>query len=287
MKFRKKCFLSILILLILISMYGFFIEPDWVSVTKLEIPLPTGWEVLDGSLAIQLSDLHIKKIGGREQKVLKIVKRLKPEFTLLTGDYVGWKGDYAPALTFMARLKAQVGTWAVMGDYDYSDSRRSCLFCHEEGTGKPAAIPHLNFLRNRIIDLPYRGGKIKLGGIDPEGYGYKELAKKLPGLKSVGPLILLSHSPLVFDTLSERSSLLVLSGDTHGGQVILPRWFYRVTGYVKNVRYNQGFFKKERKMMCVSRGLGTSHIPVRILRKPEVVVIRFGASRGEKKDLVH
>ena len=287
MKIGKKFFFFIIALLIIISIYGFFIEPYSVSVTRLEIPLPAGWEILDGSVAIQLSDLHIKRMGKRERRVLKIVEKVNPDFVFLTGDYVKWEGDYSGALNFLSGLKAKTGIFAVMGDYDYSDSRRSCLFCHEEGTGKPARSHHVHFLRNRIIDLPYGGGNLRLGGEDPEGYGYQEFSKELPVLHSEGPLIILSHSPLTFDLLKNDLNIIELSVDTHGGQVILPRWFYRLMGYEKNLKYNRGFFKNGNKMMYVSQGIGTSHMPFRFLRKPEVVVISFVQSKDVKENPIH
>jgi predicted MPP superfamily phosphohydrolase len=69
----------------------------------------------------------------------------------------------------------------------------------------------------------------------------------------------------------------MLAGDTHGGQVPLPAWFLRIAGYDKNVLYNQGLFEEGGKKMFVSRGIGTSHIPIRLFRKPEIVVLHFNA----------
>jgi predicted MPP superfamily phosphohydrolase len=87
--------------------------------------------------------------------------------------------------------------------------------------------------------------------------------------------IILSHNPLVFDSLASNQNVLMLSGDTHGGQVPLPSWIWRVLGYEKNARYNQGLFIKGKKKMYVTRGIGTSHLPLRLFRPPELVVLHF------------
>jgi len=87
--------------------------------------------------------------------------------------------------------------------------------------------------------------------------------------------VLLSHNPLNFDRLKGASPILVLAGDTHGGQVPLPGWLYGLLGYEKNARYNQGVFRADGNAMYVSRGLGTSHLPMRILRSPEIAVYRI------------
>ncbi len=266
------------------GLYGFFIEPYSVSVSRIDIPLPPGWEMLKGKTAVHLSDLHIKEIGRREKKILKIIDEVDPDYIFLTGDYVSWEGDYPPALTFLSKLKAKKGTWAVMGDYDYSDSRRSCLFCHVEGTGEKTRSHPVNFIRNTFLKTSLKGRVLTIGGADPGGYGWEEFSKLLPSMRSKGPLLLLSHSPLAFDNIPENTTVLVLSGDTHGGQVIMPGWIYRITGYEKNLRYNQGFFEEGKKMMYVSRGVGTSHLPFRFLRTPEVVVLHFVSNRVKKNE---
>jgi len=94
------------------------------------------------------------------------------------------------------------------------------------------------------------------------------------------PAIILAHNPLAFDILPEDQEVLVLAGDTHGGQIPLPSWLWRILGYEKCARYNQGLFRKGKKRMYVSRGIGTSHLPLRIFRRPEVVVLHFSASEG-------
>ena len=86
---------------------------------------------------------------------------------------------------------------------------------------------------------------------------------------------MLSHDPLAFDQVPADGHILMLSGDTHGGQVPLPGWLWRLVGYAKNAEYNQGFFRRAENTLYVSRGIGTSHVPIRIGRRPELVVFHF------------
>ena len=67
----------------------------------------------------------------------------------------------------------------------------------------------------------------------------------------------------------------MLAGDTHGGQFALPSWLWNIIGYKKNAAYSQGLFEEGNKRMFVTRGIGTSHIPIRLFRRPEVVVLHF------------
>lgn len=282
---KRKIFVSCAFVLSAVVLYGVWIEPDRVEVHDVWIYDNGLARVLNNRVVVQLSDLHIQAVGKREKKVLELLRKLDPHILLLTGDYISWKGETGKALLFLSLLKARVGVWAVMGDYDYSRPRHSCLFCHEEGTGKPTRRHAVHFLKDAGERLRLPEGTVAIEGLDAEGGGpVSGRVKKIirPGNPAV-PTIVLSHSPLSFDLVGRGQNLLVLAGDTHGGQVPLPAWLFNVLGYDKNVSYNQGFFQKGRKKLFVSRGIGTSHLPMRILRPPEVVVFHFknGNAREE------
>jgi predicted MPP superfamily phosphohydrolase len=127
----------------------------------------------------------------------------------LTGDYVPWEGDYEPALAFLAGLKAELGVWAVMGDYDYSNSRKSCLFCHPQGPGKPAQKHPVRFLRNSVEQVKFSEGFIRIGGIDQDFNRPFAGDKELRSFLEKDPAIILSHNPLFFDQLDENQDVLV------------------------------------------------------------------------------
>jgi uncharacterized protein len=274
----KKKVLSRIVfgLAVLIGIYGTLIEPEMVETRHLWVnKYGSDKKILEGKIAIHISDLHISDIGPRETKVLKIIEAADPDFIFLTGDYVRWEGNYEPALTFISRLKAKVGVWAVMGDYDYSNSRNSCLFCHEQGTGNPTKRHKVHFLRNSRERINFSERYFWIVGLDGE---IEEELKSEEILNPPGrnePVIVLSHSPLAFDGISDNRKLIMLSGDTHGGQIPLPSWLWGILGYDKCARYNQGLFSKGMKKMYVNRGIGTSHIPFRFFRRPEITVLHF------------
>lgn len=274
----RRCWAGLLMVSALvgaIAFYGLKIEPYWLDVRHLQIPLGAFPEALRGRTALHLSDLHIEEIGPFEERLLEVATGIAPDMIFLTGDYMPWRGDIAPALEFLSRLQAKNGVWAVMGDYDYSNSRQSCLFCHAPGSGEVTQAHQVQFLRNSVSRIDLGAGSLMIGGIDGEAFrafdaGYESLS----GDRKSG-MILLSHSPLVFDYVDSAQDLLVLAGDTHGGQIPLPGWLWGLLGYEKNARYNQGWFENGRSRMFVTRGVGTSHLPLRIMRRPEVVVYHF------------
>jgi predicted MPP superfamily phosphohydrolase len=258
-------------------MYSIWVEPNQVKIHHIWIRDGSLEKILGKKVVVQLSDLHLSKIGKREQKVLEILNALKPDLILLTGDYVTWGGDYAAALSFLSRLKAKIGVWAVMGDYDYSRSRKSCIFCHEEGSDKPTRQHSVRFLKDSMDLVGLPEGLLCIAGVDgEEGYLFSS-DKSFAHLEDQIPTIILSHNPLNFDLIRDDRNLLMLAGDTHGGQVPLPNWLFSIMGYKKNALYSQGLFEKRQKKMFVSRGIGTSHLPIRFFRPPEVVVFHFNS----------
>jgi len=87
---------------------------------------------------------------------------------------------------------------------------------------------------------------------------------------ATGFVILLAHDPR---RLTEAASLkmpLVLSGHTHGGQVVLP-----LAGAVAAQKFPvvAGIGKRDKTTMFVSRGVGTVYVPVRINCPPEVAIL--------------
>jgi predicted MPP superfamily phosphohydrolase len=264
---KKHIIYSILFGLILcLATYGFFIEPYNIEVKDLNLNDLELGKAIKGKTALYISDLHIGKIGKREKKVLDIIREVQPDFIFLTGDYVEWQGDYDPALAFLSKLEARTGIWAVMGDYDYSSSRKSCLFCHERNSGNLTGQHQVRFLRNSYDRVSLPEGDLLIGGLDNEDEGYLEIGDHM---------IILSHDPLRFKEINRDADVLVLSGDTHGGQIPVPAWLWKVLGYEKNTRFNQGFFQDGKKRMYVTRGVGTSHVRFRLFSRPEVVVLHF------------
>ncbi len=267
MKMKKAYLYTCLSLVVLLGIYAMAIEPQMLQVNHIYLDGCNFGDGLTGKTAVQITDLHMNRIGKREKRVLDIVDEIQPDFIFFTGDYVKWKGDYEKALDFLSLFKAKIGSYAVMGDYDYSNSRKSCLFCHQQNSGTPTTRHSVQFLRNTYEELALNGGRILIGGMEKD---------EDEGLLSVtSPSIILSHSPLLFDELENSSNILMLSGDTHGGQVALSAWLWRMIGYEKAAKYSHGLYREGQKMMYVSKGIGTSHIPIRLFRPPEVVVLHF------------
>lgn len=269
----------VIILIIMGMILSYFIKiSKRYEVNHVRIGINAPGRFKDNYTIAQLSDIHLVKNTEIGKEMLAAVRALKTDLIVLTGDYVTWNGDYDAAITFLAGLNAPDGVYAVMGDYDYSNSRKSCLFCHEKGSGRPTKRHNVKFLRNTCATVKAGGNPLRICGLDGRA-GNNSVVSDLSNIKkSLGTnetVIVLSHDPLAFEWFSKEDDILVLAGDTHGGQVPLPSWFWKMLGYEKNAKYEQGWFGTGKKRMYVNRGIGTSHIPIRLFRPPEITVFHF------------
>ena len=118
-------------------------------------------------------------------------------------------------------------------------------------------------------------GKLRISGVDKSALkpGDRRLQELLAGDT---PTILLSHSSRTYKEIDPLTEVLTVSGDSHGGQVRMPRWFWRLTRYKPDPDHMHGFFQDGRKSLIVTRGVGTSRFRFRLGSPPEIVVLEFG-----------
>ena len=81
---------------------------------------------------------------------------------------------------------------------------------------------------------------------------------------------LLAHDPRRLTEAAALNLPLILSGHTHGGQIVLPG-----LGAIAAQKFPivAGIGRRDRTTLFVSRGVGTIYLPVRINCPPEVAVL--------------
>lgn len=135
-----------------------------------------------------------------------------------------------------------------------------------------------DFLINETKQYTFRGKTISITGVDDFIGGNADIQTALINYKKSDHHIILNHCPQYSDEISRIISKsipcdLMLSGHTHGGQInffgftpILPRG---------SGNYVRGWYRDEFKNLYVSKGIGTSIIPVRFMSRAEVAVFHL------------
>ncbi len=85
--------------------------------------------------------------------------------------------------------------------------------------------------------------------------------------------ILLCHKPYFFERAVAGQFNVMLSGHTHGGQIVLADILgVKITPAALASPYISGRYKMGDSLMYVSRGIGTVGLPVRVNCPPEVTL---------------
>lgn len=250
--------------------YAVLGEPYWIRTVTYEVDLAEGAPELDGLAIVLLTDLHGRTDAFRRPTV---------RAWLASADLVAVAGDlYSPLRPRrpLARALAELDPARLVfasGNHDWRRGRLDLA----PWTPPPGVV-----LDNRWVLRERRGAGYIVAGLPDLRRGrpdWASFADMPPGL----PALLLSHRPdAVLDPRSARF-FLVLSGHTHGGQVALPGWgpILRHTRVPRPAAAGLSRWPGGR-WLVVSRGLGTSELPVRCGARPEVVrvVVRVSPPPG-------
>jgi len=273
----SRRFVIALALLQLPLIYAWLVEPNWIEVTQHEARFKTLPEEFNGLVVAHLSDLHIRRYGVRERRVLTLLAEAKPGVVVVTGDFTLKGSDPAAIQRFLRDLRdlhPPLGIWAVLGNHDH----------WYPPAGNDAAVRQL-FKDAGVALLVNQWGRLGKGldtlsliGLDDPFSGYADLAAALKGTQRTPFAILLTHSPQIFIKADLMKFDLVLAGHTHGGQIRLPGIgaLWLPTG---SEDYESGWFYGQSAQMYVTRGVGTSILPFRLFCRPEIALITL--KRGQ------
>jgi predicted MPP superfamily phosphohydrolase len=254
------------------------VEPRRLRVRKLRVEVP-GWPAPLADLKIALvSDLHAGAPHVDEQRVERIVaavNRTRPDLVALLGDYIDPEvafGDYvAPEAVAerLAALEAPLGVFAVLGNHDWLNDG--------ERVRHALRAQRIEVLENDAVSVSLASQVLWLIGLADPTERMPDVATPFSLVPATAPLIVLTHDPDLFDVLPDRP-LLAVAGHTHGAQVNVPGVRERVTPSRFGARYAGGLHALGRRVMYVSRGIGTSTFPVRFRATPEIVVLKLAGS---------
>jgi predicted MPP superfamily phosphohydrolase len=240
-----------------------------LRVREFRLPIPGLPPELEGFTIAHLSDLHSGIFCGPSR--LKIItdatNDLKPDLIAITGDIINHDLiEFPDALTAMQRMHSRYGSYLCEGNHDVFP-----------GPGVVAALcakNHLPMLRNQGVTIPVEGRRLVLAGVPWMGRHYHgvpaEVSTLFPARQEGDVRILLAHHPDFLDLAA--SADLVLTGHTHGGQIMLgpvglgPLFF----------KYWSGLYTRGHTTMIVSNGCG-DWFPCRIGAPAEIGLLRLTA----------
>jgi len=219
---------------------------------------------------VQLTDIHAGLYMTRQhmRRYVNLVNRQQPDLVALTGDFISNSMTFLDScVEEMSRLRSRYGVFVILGNHDhwYGDPAEIRARFRERGF----IVLHNS---HRVVETP--SGPFAVAGIDDLQAGEPDLDRALRGASS-HPTILLSHHPEVFPEAVERKIPLTLAGHWHGGQVTLRVLGLPISPAHLLSRYPQGLYRRNGSHLYVSRGIGTTAVPIRLNAPPEVAVFQL------------
>jgi predicted MPP superfamily phosphohydrolase len=243
------------------SAYGTAWERHHLELTEAALPVSGLSPALDGVRIAFITDVHHSRMVPAEDvtHAVMMANAAKPDLIVLGGDYVTW-GDRAyvqPVADLLKPLHAPSGVYAILGN-------------HDDDRDMPTALARNGFtvLKDQRTRTMIRGEAIELAGIRFWTRRVSDIARVLRHARDT--VLLLAHDPRRLTEAAALDVPAVLSGHTHGGQVVLPgigaiarREFPVIAGNGHEGATN----------IFVSRGVGTVYVPIRINCPPEVAIV--------------
>ncbi len=262
--------------------YSTLVEPDMVEFTYHTIN-----DTSDDKISFaQITDLHIKRTSRIHESIGLQLSKEKLDFIVITGDSIDSNDHFQALDDFMSMLPTSLPKYAILGNWEHWGN------VSVPALGELYSKWNCDLLVNRSITIVHKDQSILLTGLDDLISG---IPSPLFALKDARPHkdhFLLAHCPQHLDRifylrnnrpmqleihkeveLSNFSFANIFSGHTHGGQInilgITPFVPEGSGGYIK------GWYKKEQHSLYVSRGVGTSILPMRIGSIPEVAIFDY------------
>ena len=241
--------------------YGTAYERHRIGVTAATLPVSGLPPALDGLRIGFLTDIHHSGTVPADDvaHAVDLTLAQKPDLIVLGGDYVTF-GDRAfvgPVAELLAPLRAPHGVFAILGN-------------HDDDRDMPAALEarHIDVLKDARTRIEVRGEPLELAGVRFWTRRLEDVARVLR--KASDTVLLLAHDPRRLTEAAALNVPAVLSGHTHGGQVVIPG-----LGAVARRRFPilEGLGSRDNTSIFVSRGVGTVYVPVRINCPPEVALV--------------
>jgi predicted MPP superfamily phosphohydrolase len=257
--------------------YAFLIEPRWFGISHHRVLLRDLPPELDRLRVVQLTDIHHGPTLAIDsvRQMVRATNALNPDLVLLTGDYVYTSPQYIePVVRELAQLRARIGIVGVMGNHDWWEDpvRTRRAFA---ASGIPLIDNDRRFITPDRRLVRKTGEGLCIAGLGDYMEDVARTDEALAQVPAAMPRLLMSHNPDAAEDeayLRERPRVdLMICGHTHGGQIWIPGLGTPIIPSRYGQKYASGFVDGPACKVFVSKGLGTTLLPMRFCVPPEIV----------------
>ncbi|MBE3102883.1 MAG: metallophosphoesterase [Bacilli bacterium] len=252
----------------------FYVNNTWLTVSNHSVNSPEIPAAFDGYRILRVSDLHDATFGENQQRLVNKIQQEKPNMIVITGDLIDSnRYDLQNSLDLVDQIIEFADVYYVTGNNEVETNDVDRI--KEQLIARGVRV-----LSNETIHIERDGVSISLSGIEDPLIGDEAsdmiAASRVP---SDAFTVLLAHRPEDFQAYADAEIDVTFSGHAHGGQFRIPFLGGLVApGQGFFPKYTAGVYEQGNSKLIVSRGLGNSIIPIRLLNLPEIVVVTLKSS---------
>lgn len=257
--------------------YMRFFEPEWLELTEKTLNLHT--PLAHPLRVLHLSDLHASNVVSLDylERAIQRSLTLKPDLICLTGDYITTAIDnFARYQSILKQLSDYAPTVACLGNHDGGD-----WLAGHGGYNSSAEVLVL-LQASGVQCLQNTGQQFQLGTQALYIIGFNDIWNEHADWEAVfkaapteQPILVLLHNPDGRGFVEPFAWDVMLSGHTHGGQLVVPFLDYAPFAPVVD-KYSVSGLKQDEKgrYLHITRGLGNLH-GLRFNCRPEASLLRL------------
>ncbi len=220
---------------------------------------------------VQIADLHIQSLNHSLEQLAIKINQSTPDLIVFTGDSID-RAEKLPELeSFLSLLEMAIPKAAIVGNWEYWSNVNFIEL------NKLYKKYNCTLLINQSQQFTLKGKTFCITGVDDLIGGKPDIQLAMLTYAKTDHHIILNHCPQYTDQIIQQLDPsiqpdLILSGHTHGGQVNLLGF----CPYMPNGSgvYKRGWYKMAIPMY-VSKGIGTSIMPIRFGSRSEIAIFHF------------
>ena len=260
---------------ILSSIFALYLLVDWSGKARV---ISRYYEIEDPRISQQvrlavISDLHSARYGEGQSELLSALEEAAPDAVLLLGDLFDQHGKNENAFALLEALSGRFTCYFIPGNHEYKSGQLKQIRAALDA----ADIPYLS---GESVQIRSGETTVQLFGIDDVLGGQAKQLRQITDAagerRDEVYSILAIHAPNDVESYLKYGFDLMLSGHTHGGQIIIPGLLNGLyaSGQGFFPKYGGGRYDFNGQTLIISRGLARKPFWLpRVFNPPEITFI--------------
>lgn len=255
------------------------LDPSCLELVRVNLERPMMPASFDGFKIAFLSDVHYGSGGVSArlvERALEMAMAEHPDVLCFGGDLItGWSGKKSlpEFLSIVRGARAPQGVFGILGNHEFNWGESGAMAEFERSS--------IRILRNETVFLTRGHDRLPMVGLDNMfDQTWSAVQNSVAQIATHPDCIVLEHTPDFASVLAKTSFRgILLSGHTHGGQILLPILGQTMTASRFGLDYVSGLYPAGQGVMYVTRGVGAVLVPMRIGCPPEVTILELSNAK--------